>query len=96
MDESKRLCCRKTVGRPLEGPERVSSAVQLDMAADVTGEAIQNACVQLLTDLANERNNLTVVATDGTAAKTGSKNGAAKFYPTGLRDLSSSVTMFWT
>ena len=53
-------------------------AGMLDIAADGSGEAIKNACVQLLTDLDMDRKNLTAVATDGAAAMRGSKKGAAK------------------
>ena len=56
-------------------------AGMLDMTADDSGEAIKNACVQLLTDLDMERNNLTAVATDGAGAMRGSKKGAAKLMP---------------
>ena len=78
MDESTDCAVAKQLVLYVKVQGAVLFAGMLDMAADGSGEAIKNACVQLLTDLDMERKNLTAVAADGAAAMRGSNKGAAK------------------
>ena len=71
-------------------------AGMLDMAADGSGEAIKNACIQLLTDLDMEHKNLTAVATDGAVAMEAVRRALPNSCQTGPRELSSRATVFCT
>ena len=62
--------------------------------ADGSDEAIENACVQLLTDLDMDRKNHTAVATNSAGAMKCSKNITVKLLSYRAEGLFSQATVF--